>query len=72
VRSHNHEEDLEQTVQRNNAIAKQTWAKDVDHIVFHEDDFKHQAYLEEKSDIKLTFISVQAAFDFGARAGKHA
>jgi hypothetical protein len=68
LRSYETEGELDPMVERNNAIAKQTWAKSVDHIVFHEDNFKHEKFLRDKSEIELTFVNVQKAFDFGARA----
>jgi hypothetical protein len=68
VRSYEHANQLEFMVLRNHAIGNQTWSNDVDHLVFHEADFKHQEYLEENTSIKLTFINVQRVFDLGKRA----
>jgi hypothetical protein len=68
VRSFEDPRRLEFMIKRNSAIANQTWSNEVDHLVFHEADFKHQVYLQEQSQIRLTFINVQRVFDLGERA----
>mmetsp|Transcript_1237 Transcript_1237/g.4114 ORF Transcript_1237/g.4114 Transcript_1237/m.4114 type:complete len:706 (+) Transcript_1237:242-2359(+) len=54
---------------RTRAIAARPWAKDVDHIVFHEASLTaaHRNSIQKRSPLPLTFINVQATFDRAER-----
>jgi len=49
---------------RTAAIAEADWAKDVDHIIFHEEDLAlaHQEWIQTRSALPLVFIDVSRSF----------